>query len=261
MKQRIITALIALLLLVPIIIYGNWPFIVFAYVLATIGLFELMRMYAKNNAILYVIVAAPFLWLILSSKNPLEIGTVVFDLASIMIFMLIILLILTVLTKNRFTFDQASFMLFATLYVGVAFYFLLETRMIGLNYFLFILFLVWATDSGAYFVGRSLGKRKLWPAISPNKTIAGAVGGLILAVMVGVGFQIVHPFDYSYSYIIVISIIISISGQLGDLVASAIKRHYDIKDFGKLLPGHGGVLDRVDSLLFVFIVLQLLQFA
>ncbi len=261
MKQRIITALIALLLLVPIIIYGGWPFIVFAYVIATVGLFELMRMYAKNNAILYVIVATPFLWLILSSDNPLAIGTVVFDLASIMIFMLIILLILTVLTKNRFTFDQASFMLFATLYVGVAFYFLLEMRMIGLNYFLFILFLVWATDSGAYFVGKSLGKRKLWPAISPNKTIGGAVGGLILAVIIGVGFQLIHPFDYSYSYIIIISIIISISGQLGDLVASAIKRHYDIKDFGKLLPGHGGVLDRVDSLLFVFIVLQLLQFA
>ena len=261
MKQRIITALIALLLLVPIIIYGGWPFIVFAYVIATVGLFELMRMYAKNNAILYVIVATPFLWLILSSNNPLAIGTVVFDLASIMIFMLIILLILTVLTKNRFTFDQASFMLFATLYVGVAFYFLLEMRMIGLNYFLFILFLVWATDSGAYFVGKSLGKRKLWPAISPNKTIGGAVGGLILAVIIGVGFQLIHPFDYSYSYIIIISIIISISGQLGDLVASAIKRHYDIKDFGKLLPGHGGVLDRVDSLLFVFIVLQLLQFA
>src|SRR5699024_555454 len=131
----------------------------------------------------------------------------------------------------------------------------------GLNYFLFILFIVWATDSGAYFVGKSLGKRKLWPAISPNKTVGGALGGIFLALIVGVLFHLIYPFDYSIGYIIMISFIISIVGQMGDLVASAIKRHFDIKDFGKIFPGHGGVLDRVDSLLFVFIVLHLIQFA
>lgn len=261
MKQRIITALVALLLLVPIIIYGKWPFIIFAYLLATIALFELMRMYAKDVAILYTFAATPFLWLILLANDGLQLGTYALDMSSILIIMLVLLLTLSVLTKNRFTFDQASFVLFATLYVGAAFYFLLETRMVGLNYFLFILFLVWSTDSGAYFVGKSLGKRKLWPAISPNKTVGGALGGLAMALIVGVVFQMVYPFDYSFIYIIFISLVISIAGQLGDLVASAIKRHYDIKDFGKIFPGHGGVLDRVDSLLFVFIVLQLLQFA
>src|SRR5690625_4754030 len=134
-------------------------------------------------------------------------------------------------------------------------------RLTGLNYFLFILFLVWATDSGAYFIGKSLGKRKLWPAISPNKTIGGAIGGIVFALFVGVCFQLIYPFEFSMGYVIFITITISIVGQLGDLVASAIKRHYDIKDFGKLFPGHGGVLDRVDSLLFVFIVLHLIQFA
>ena len=259
MKQRIITAIIALLILVPIIIYGNWPFIVFAYVLATIGLFELMRMYQKG--LLYVVVSVPFLWLLMVPQQEWAFGSYSFDKYSIVVLFLVLLLALSVITKNTFSFDHASFVLFATLYIGTAFYFLLVMRLTGLNYFLFILFLVWATDSGAYFIGKSLGKRKLWPAISPNKTIGGAIGGIVFALFVGVCFQLIYPFEFSMGYVIFITITISIVGQLGDLVASAIKRHYDIKDFGKLFPGHGGVLDRVDSLLFVFIVLHLIQFA
>src|SRR5699024_1357140 len=169
MKQRIITAIIALLILVPIIIYGNWPFIVFAYVLATIGLFELMRMYQKG--LLYVVVSVPFLWLLMVPQQEWAFGSYSFDKYSIVVLFLVLLLALSVITKNTFSFDHASFVLFATLYIGTAFYFLLVMRLTGLNYFLFILFLVWATDSGAYFIGKSLGKRKLWPAISPNKTI------------------------------------------------------------------------------------------
>lgn len=259
MKQRIITAIIALLILVPIIIYGNWPFIVFAYVLATIGLFELMRMYQKG--LLYVVVSVPFLWLLMVPQQEWAFGSYSFDKYSIVVLFLVLLLALSVITKNTFSFDHAGFVLFATLYIGTAFYFLLVMRLTGLNYFLFILFLVWATDSGAYFIGKSLGKRKLWPAISPNKTIGGAIGGIVFALFVGVCFQLIYPFEFSMGYVIFITITISIVGQLGDLVASAIKRHYDIKDFGKLFPGHGGVLDRVDSLLFVFIVLHLIQFA
>ena len=261
MKQRVITAIIALLILVPIIIYGNWPFIIFAYLLATIGLFEMMRMYNKDKGIIFVIISLPFLWLLLIPYSDLTLGSYTFNNFSVITLCLLILLTISVFTKNNFTFDQASFILFVTIYIGTAFYFIIITRMTGLNYFLFILFVVWATDSGAYFIGKFFGKRKLWPAISPNKTIGGAVGGLIIALIVGIVFHLVYAFDFSLSYVIFITIVISVVGQIGDLVASAIKRHYDIKDFGKLFPGHGGVLDRVDSLLFVFIVLHLLQFA
>src|SRR5699024_533219 len=146
----------------------------------------------------------------------------------------IILFILSVLLKNKFTFQDGSFLFMATFYLGIAFFFLIEVRLLGLNYFLFVLFLIWATDTGAYFVGKSLGKRKLWPEISPNKTIAGALGGIIIAIIVALVFQVVYPFDLSYSMIILIAIVISVFGQIGDLVASAMKRQYDIKDFGKL---------------------------
>ncbi len=165
-----------------------------------------------------------------------------------------------VITKNKFSFDHASFLLLATTFMGTAFYYLLVTRLEGLNYFLFILFIIWATDSGAYFIGKFFGKRKLWPEISPNKTVGGAIGGILFGLIVSILFQLIYPFDKSLTAIIVIAIVISIVGQLGDLVASAIKRHYEIKDFGKIFPGHGGILDRLDSLLFVLLILHIIQF-
>ena len=88
---------------------------------------------------------------------------------------LIVLLFLTytVLTKNRFTFDDVAFSILSILYVGMGFYYFMETRDAGLVYIFYSLFIIWATDSGAYFIGRAIGKRKLWPEISPNKTIEG----------------------------------------------------------------------------------------
>ncbi len=172
----------------------------------------------------------------------------------------LLLLIYTVIVKNRFTFDHASFSLFGALYVGIGFYYLIETRLVGIEYVVYALLVIWMTDTGAYFTGRKLGKRKLWPEISPNKTIEGSVGGILSAVVFACLFQAFFPITSSYSYLIVVTIIASIIGQLGDLAASAIKRHYDVKDSGKLLPGHGGILDRFDSLLFVLPFLHFLHF-
>jgi len=129
-----------------------------------------------------------------------------------------------------------------------------------LHVFLFILFVIWATDSGAYFIGRKFGKRKLWPEISPNKTIGGAIGGILFALLLAFVFQLIYPFEKSILSISLIAIVISIFGQLGDLVASAMKRKYNIKDFGHIFPGHGGVLDRLDSFIFVLLVLQMIQY-
>lgn len=132
--------------------------------------------------------------------------------------------------------------------------------MMGLNYILFILFIIWATDTGAYFLGSALGKKKLWPKISPNKTIEGALGGIVLASIVGVIFQLIYPFNMSMLTIIIVSIVISVVGQIGDLTASAYKRHFGVKDSGQILPGHGGILDRLDSLLFVLPLMYIIHF-
>jgi len=261
MKQRILTAIIGLILFIPIIWYGNLPFVIITYGLATVALFELVRMYFRTKAISSMIISLLFLWLIMFPSGTISLVHLTMTKLEIIAFFAVILLMKTVVTKNKFTFDHAAYLFFATLYIGIAFYVLFGLRNEGLNYLLFVLFVIWSTDSGAYFSGRFFGKRKLWPEISPNKTIEGAIGGVICALLVGIIFQIAYPFEHSSLFIIIYSVIISVVGQLGDLVASAIKRHYKIKDFGRIFPGHGGILDRLDSLIFVLLILYIVQFA
>jgi phosphatidate cytidylyltransferase len=129
----------------------------------------------------------------------------------------------------------------------------------GTHILFFILFMIWATDSGAYFVGKSMGKNKLWPVISPNKTIEGAVGGIFFSIIVAFICYFTNFVDFSLPAVLAISILVGIFGQIGDLAESAFKRIYDVKDSGNLLPGHGGLLDRLDSALFVFPLLHVLH--
>lgn len=117
--------------------------------------------------------------------------------------------------------------------------------------------MIWATDSGAYFIGKATGKRKLWPEISPNKTVEGSLGGVVCALIVAILFGLFADMNATVLTLMAITVILSIFGQLGDLVQSAFKRHFNVKDSGNILPGHGGILDRFDSLLFVLPLLNL----
>src|SRR5699024_10382338 len=200
------------------------------------------------------------LWLILIPSTIATPWNELLTKEEVLILFVMLILGYSVLSKNKFTFNEAGFTLLSVIYVALGFYFLVETRLLGLEYLLFILFIIWATDTGAYFSGKFFGKRKLWPKISPNKTIECALGGLTLALIVALIFHIVYPFTYSITYIAVVAILISIVGQIGDLVASAIKRTYDVKDSGNILPGHGGILDRLDSLLFMIPLLYIINF-
>jgi phosphatidate cytidylyltransferase len=123
--------------------------------------------------------------------------------------------------------------------------------------------LTWATDIGAYAVGRTVGGPKLIPAVSPGKTISGAVGGVVFSVIVTMVYvpYVLRPvaqLAMRPMSLVVFGVIVSVAGQVGDLVESLLKRDAGVKDSGTLLPGHGGVLDRVDSLLFVLPTAQLL---
>ena len=107
----------------------------------------------------------------------------------------------------------------------------------------------WVSDSGAYFAGHLFGRRLLFPSLSPNKTVEGSLGGLLLTILV-VGFVAYQFLDFSLAKSAVIGAGVSIFSQSGDLFESMLKRILDVKDLGRLLPGHGGILDRIDSLLF-----------
>jgi len=128
----------------------------------------------------------------------------------------------------------------------------------GLATLLWVLALVWATDTGAYVAGRGIGGPKLAPRISPNKTWAGLIGGMVAAAAVGLAAALLVA-DVSASIAIPVGAALAVVEQAGDLFESAVKRHFGVKDSSRLIPGHGGVLDRVDGLLAVSLAVAALS--
>lgn len=123
----------------------------------------------------------------------------------------------------------------------------------GLGWLLVAVFVTWMTDTGAYLVGRSIGRRKLLPRVSPNKTVEGAAGGLAAALGSTILCTWAFGLDVKPELAAMIGLGLGTIGMLGDLAESTLKRHAGVKDSGTLIPGHGGILDRVDALLFVII--------
>ena len=121
----------------------------------------------------------------------------------------------------------------------------------------FLLAIIFANDTGAFYSGKLFGKHKLYEAVSPKKTWEGSIGGILLAIIIATFFLKIlgpHPVDIK---LLLIVILVSVAGQIGDLVESMLKRNHNVKDSGALLPGHGGILDRIDSLLFAAPVLYI----
>lgn len=259
MKQRIITAIVAAAVFLPIVIIGGLPIVFLAYLLASIALYELLKMRNLKLFSIPGLISLIVLWtFLLPDSYELIIFNQQFSKVEFVFLAILLFLTYTVALKNTFTFDDVGFSVMAVIYVGMGFYYFVETREAGLVYIFYSLFIIWATDSGAYFIGRAFGKRKLWPEISPNKTVEGFFGGIVCAVLVSILFVVFTDINASFLKLGVITILLSIFGQVGDLVESALKRHYNVKDSGTILPGHGGILDRFDSLLFVWPLLHFL---
>lgn len=156
--------------------------------------------------------------------------------------------------------DDMARRLLGVLYCTLPLVLLLEVRYAAQGGWLicFLLLTIWATDVGAFFVGRRWGCRKLAPHISPGKTYAGFWGGMVLASVVGGGLAYSISLPYGWLEATLLGAVLSVVGQVGDLAESLIKREAGVKDSGQLIPGHGGLLDRLDSLLFATPVYYLL---
>ncbi|OUM88371.1 MAG: hypothetical protein BAA01_08350 [Bacillus thermozeamaize] len=159
---------------------------------------------------------------------------------------------LPVFTKNRTDVTDIAHVLLGLFYIGLGFSAMLATRLLesGLTLSLLLLLGTWANDTMAYLIGKRWGKNKLWPSISPNKTVEGSLAGVIASLLVSLLFSPFVPI--STLELLVVGLLIGVAGQFGDLMESATKRSFQVKDTGWILPGHGGVLDRFDSLLVVF---------
>ncbi|MBF0195844.1 MAG: CDP-archaeol synthase, partial [Magnetococcales bacterium] len=129
---------------------------------------------------------------------------------------------------------------------------------LGGEFLVFLLLIIWATDSGAYFSGKFFGKKKLAPKLSPGKTWVGFYGGCLGGILVSLAGNALFSFAFPIWQAILMGLLLSLSGQLGDLAESLLKRESGIKDSGNLIPGHGGLLDRLDSVLFAAPVFYML---
>jgi phosphatidate cytidylyltransferase len=258
LKQRVITAVVALIIFIPIVFLGGTLIEIAALALAVVAMSEVLIMkrilLVTPEAIISILgtlfLVAPKSWM---HDLPSQINT-----PFVSLIFAIALMVRVVFSKNRFNFDDAGVLTLTMLYIGFGFNMFVQARTVGLGMLMYLLLTVWSTDSGAYLVGRKIGKTKLAPQISPNKTWEGSIGGTIVAVIVGIIFSVTGLIHYGILATILMTLFLSIAGQLGDLVESSLKRYYGVKDSGRILPGHGGILDRFDSLLLVLPMAYLL---
>lgn len=261
MKQRIVTGVIAAIVFLTLLYLGNYWFNSLILLTSLIGFYEYVKMNSLKPFSLTSLVGYLGVGLLTLPWNITNVSALSSSTSLIWLF-LFILLCITVLSKNKVTIDQIATLFLGMIYIGIGFHYMIETRMIeqnGLFWTLLVFICIWATDSGAYFTGSKFGKHPLWPTISPKKSIEGSVGGIVISIVVAVCFSLARPDILSWQQALVIGITIAIVGQMGDLIQSAYKRVKGIKDTGNILPGHGGVLDRVDSWLIVFPMVQLLS--
>lgn len=253
MKERVIFGTIAAAIFLPILIIGGTILHFLAGLLAMIAVAEVFKMrrleifsfeglLAMLGAFALTVPFGDYFVFL-----PLEGSTAVFGLVALLV------LAGMVLSYPRYSLDDAAAAIGISFYMGYGFQNLVTAREAGLDKVLFALFLVWATDIGAYFIGSKFGQYPLAPQISPNKTLEGFLGGLISAFVVSLIFIIFNKNTLPFGLLSSLPLLILFSAfaQFGDLVESAIKRGYGFKDSGKLIPGHGGIFDRFDSLIFV----------
>ncbi len=261
MKQRIITGLIGGAGFLYLVWTGNLPYSLLILTMALVGYYEFVKMNQTKLLSLEALIGFLFVFnLVYSANQSLPYASQI-ELSALLLIVVFLYLFVIVVKKNQVDFDQVASLFLGALYIGLGFSYMLETRFMeqGLELTLLVLFATWASDSGAYFTGRFFGKHKLWPEISPKKTIEGSIGGITLAIIVSYIFNIYAEITEHGLLIIWAAIIIAVVGQIGDLVESALKRKKNVKDSGMIIPGHGGVLDRFDSLIYVFPILHLLQ--
>lgn len=180
-------------------------------------------------------------------------------LKAIMMFLPSIMLILfanVIATDMKISFKDMSYTLLGICYIPVfiSFLTLIDAMQNGKILIGYILISAWGTDVFAYLIGKKFGKHK-FSKVSPKKSIEGCIAGTIGSVLIMVLYTFIlnryFQFNYSYMYVMIVGIVLSLIGQIGDFSASCIKRYVDIKDYSNLLPGHGGMLDRIDSVLFL----------
>ena len=312
MKKRVIAGLSAVAIVLPFVMFGDWPFFVFVSLVLVCAVIEIIRCAKTKYSKALYIVAFVLAFLILFWNFFQDLPSIfkndgtwsgIYDsynrlyISITIMFIGICLLFLTILVDKNFTVVDASFIFTTIVLIALGLQSFLFIRYYPVHMrhealralkesvpyingydncesFLFVLYVALGAclnDAFAYFVGVFFGKHKMNPRISPKKTWEGFFGGIILTSIFLSAFALIMSYvdggnhaimpglldkDHWY-HIIILSTLIPLVSVLGDLVFSSIKRHYEIKDFSNLIPGHGGILDRLDSIIFAAITVAI----
>lgn len=251
MKERVISAVIALLITVPLILLGGIYFQILVIFLGLIGLYELLR--SKKNIPDMMKYISYVLFVMLLIYGYTFTGKV-YLMNSTFVIIVILTLFLSLLYYNdnkKYSIEDVFYLLGSIIFLSAAFNLFIVIRSKGLLLTIYLFLITTMTDTFAYIIGSKMGKKKLMPKVSPNKSVEGFIGGLLCGTVIAGIFYIVFISNTNALLTILVTTLLSILGQAGDLVFSQIKRHYNIKDYSNIMPGHGGVLDRLDSIIFV----------
>lgn len=251
MKTRVLSAIVLTIILVGAVAGGGITTFILSVVTTAIGMMELYRVadtHKKAIGIVGYILAASYyamLW---------------FDLLKYMnvfcVLSAILIMAVYVICFGKVTAKQTAMTFLGIFYVAMPLSYLYQVRIMENGIYIFVLLFIssWIADTCAYFVGSAIGKHKLVPVLSPKKSVEGAIGGVLGSTIIGAVYGLVLG-NIIDQFLVVAFAIICFAGAIisifGDLAASAIKRNYEVKDYGKLIPGHGGILDRFDSMIFV----------
>ncbi|EPR10230.1 phosphatidate cytidylyltransferase [Ruminiclostridium papyrosolvens] len=260
-RTRIISGLVGLVLLIGVLYMGSIVLGIAVSIIAAIGLYEFYNSISKTKGIHPIkivgylsIIPLIILGLEKTGWYNIDIGIMLGISVCLIIFLSMAVI---VFGHKKYNIVDVCVTAFGIAYIPFLMGFLIMLRNLEYgNILIWLIFIgAWGTDTLAYTFGRLFGKRKIIPEISPKKTLAGAIGGILGCILLMIAFVIIvyNFFGLSVSYValILLGLFCGIISQIGDWAASAIKRYVNVKDFGNIMPGHGGVLDRFDSILFV----------
>lgn len=251
-KTRLLSGILLVIIALVTVIGGGDILFATLVIISLIGMTELYKIVDVHNKLLgavgYVAALGYYALLRLDMKNAIMMLIIGF---------LVILMGVYVFSFPKYRAEQVMAVFFGMFYVAVMLSYVYQTRMLTQGVFLVWLVFIcsWGCDTCAYCVGMLIGKHKMAPKLSPKKSVEGGIGGIVGAALLGAAYAAIvnHFAPQANADVLSYALICGVGGaisQIGDLAASAIKRNHEIKDYGRLIPGHGGVLDRFDSVIF-----------
>lgn len=257
MLQRTITAAVGIALLVVACIFSDTiAFPILICLIAIIGVNEMLGCIGLRKSFISSFCLYFMTAVIMTLTQTIESHSLfVAAFASVLFCTLFIMLTASVFSEGKIPVDKACIGFTTCAYVITGFVSIIQLRDMKFGEITYLLVFIapWVSDTFAYFCGRLFGRHKLIPSVSPKKTVEGAIGGVVFCIIGCVVYRLILGNFYEslppYWVFAILGLVVAVVSQIGDLIFSLIKRRYDLKDYGKLFPGHGGVLDRFDSVI------------